>query len=190
MTGSAVPQRDEHSRAWFTADGQLDRISSALRGLLTATTHGDSLFAEILLFGDYATAVARLRTRAAGGAPADAAVATQRVPLPDGTYRLRAWRIAGGDRGVVVGVEAEGELHPPGAQGVLTAQERRIASLLAEGLTNSEIGSRLSVSPHTVHTHAKSIFRKLGVRSRAQLAARLYRPRAGDGPAMASEAGS
>ncbi|MER5932374.1 AAA family ATPase [Streptomyces sp. NPDC002054] len=57
----------------------------------------------------------------------------------------------------------------PAAQ-ALTAQELRIAQLVATGLTNKEIGVRLSVSPRTVSTHLYKIFPKLGVTSRAGVA--------------------
>ena len=43
--------------------------------------------------------------------------------------------------------------------------------LVAEGLTNPQIGERLYVSPRTVQTHLAHIFAKLGVSTRAQLAA-------------------
>ena len=53
----------------------------------------------------------------------------------------------------------------------LTEQERRILALVAEGLTNHAIATRLSVAPRTAEAHVENIRRKLGVRSRAQIAA-------------------
>ena len=53
----------------------------------------------------------------------------------------------------------------------LTAAECRVALVLAEGLTYAEIAERLSISPHTVHTHIKQIHRKLGVHSNGRAAA-------------------
>jgi LuxR family maltose regulon positive regulatory protein len=50
----------------------------------------------------------------------------------------------------------------------LTAAELRLLPLLATHLTFREIGQRLHLSPHTVKTHALSIYRKLGVSSRSQ----------------------
>jgi DNA-binding CsgD family transcriptional regulator len=52
----------------------------------------------------------------------------------------------------------------------LTAAELRIARLVAEGLTNREIASRLTLSPHTIDYHLKHAFSKLRLRSRVQLA--------------------
>ncbi|MFJ1700516.1 helix-turn-helix transcriptional regulator [Streptomyces sp. NPDC087532] len=51
----------------------------------------------------------------------------------------------------------------------LTAQERRIAELAAQGLTNRDIAARLYLSPRTVGYHLHKIFPKLGIRARAQL---------------------
>jgi DNA-binding NarL/FixJ family response regulator len=50
----------------------------------------------------------------------------------------------------------------------LSARERDILSLIAEGLGNAEIGERLSISEKTVRNHASNLFDKLGVWTRAQ----------------------
>ena len=55
----------------------------------------------------------------------------------------------------------------------LTAQERQIAELARDGLSNPEIGARLFLSPRTVEWHLRKVFGKLGIRSRYQLAGAL-----------------
>jgi len=55
----------------------------------------------------------------------------------------------------------------------LTAAERRVADLIAAGATNRDAAATLFVSVRTVETHVASIYRKLGVRTRAELARRL-----------------
>ena len=52
----------------------------------------------------------------------------------------------------------------------LTEQEIRILTLIAEGLTNSDVAEVLTVSPNTVKTHVRNIFVKLGVSDRTQAA--------------------
>ena len=53
----------------------------------------------------------------------------------------------------------------------LTVRELEVAELVAGGLTNQAIASRLSVAPRTAESHVENIRRKLQVRSRAQIAA-------------------
>ena len=52
----------------------------------------------------------------------------------------------------------------------LTTSERTVAQLVAEGLTNREVAERLFVSPHTVNSHLRHVFSKLGINSRVELA--------------------
>jgi pimeloyl-ACP methyl ester carboxylesterase/DNA-binding CsgD family transcriptional regulator len=60
----------------------------------------------------------------------------------------------------------------PGLE-ALTDRERQILTLVADGLTDGQIGEHLVLSPHTVHRHVANARRKLGVRSRAAAAAVL-----------------
>ena len=58
----------------------------------------------------------------------------------------------------------------------LTAQERQIARLARDGLSNPEIGARLFLSPRTVEWHLRNVFTKLGISSRRELANALADP--------------
>ncbi|WP_320775468.1 helix-turn-helix transcriptional regulator [Streptomyces sp. CRN 30] len=68
------------------------------------------------------------------------------------------------------GRPAAGAARPVDGWGALTPSEKKIARLVAEGHTNRSAADALVVSPHTVNTHLTSVFRKLSVNSRVQLA--------------------
>ncbi len=61
----------------------------------------------------------------------------------------------------------------PATPGVLTPTEERVAALVAAGRTYREVADALFISPKTVQWNLSKIYRKLGVRSRAELAAKL-----------------
>ena len=63
----------------------------------------------------------------------------------------------------------------------LTPTERSVAGLVAEGLSNPQIGERLYISRRTVQTHLAHVFAKLDISSRAQLAAEITRRHDGMG---------
>jgi DNA-binding NarL/FixJ family response regulator len=56
----------------------------------------------------------------------------------------------------------------------LTSREREVMGLVAEGLTNAEIGEQLFMSPATARTHVSRILTKLGARDRTQLVVMAY----------------
>jgi non-specific serine/threonine protein kinase len=53
----------------------------------------------------------------------------------------------------------------------LTARQQEVARLVAEGLTDRQIAARLVISPRTAESHVEQILARLGVRSRAEIAA-------------------
>src|SRR5262245_5566405 len=106
---------------------------------------------------------AALRERAAA---AEAAAGAGAARVSDEAFReqRRLGRLVGrgGERGAVEdGVAA------------LSAQEREVAVLVADGCTNREIAARLFLSEKTIETVLSRVFRKLGVRSRVEVAARV-----------------
>ena len=64
-------------------------------------------------------------------------------------------------------------LRPPtlGTPEPLTARQREVADLVAQGLTDRQIAARLVISPRTAESHVEQILTRLGFRSRAEIAA-------------------
>jgi DNA-binding CsgD family transcriptional regulator len=63
---------------------------------------------------------------------------------------------------------------PAGGWESLSATERAVSLLVAEGLTNGAVAKRLYISPHTVNSHLRHVFAKLGVSNRVALAAVVH----------------
>jgi DNA-binding CsgD family transcriptional regulator len=84
-------------------------------------------------------------------------------PAADGRVAVVLER-AGGARSATLRLETFGA----------TAREREVATLLARGLSRTELAEVLVLSPHTVEDHVKSLYEKLGVTSRQELVARVF----------------
>lgn len=63
----------------------------------------------------------------------------------------------------------------PALSTVLTPAELRVALVVGEGLTNRQAASALALSPKTIDAHLQSIYRKIGLRSRTELAVAVSR---------------
>lgn len=59
----------------------------------------------------------------------------------------------------------------------LSPREVEVTRLICRGLSDAEIASTLVLSPHTVHDHVRAVRSKLGVRSRAEVAAKVFSER-------------
>ncbi len=62
----------------------------------------------------------------------------------------------------------------------MTAREREVVNLIAEGLSNKAIGKRLHISVHTVKSHLRNIMEKLTLHSRLEIAAYVHKREAGE----------
>jgi len=90
--------------------------------------------------------------------------------LETGAGRRAARRPAGSRKDTVARASATG--------GRLTAREREVASLVAQGLSNKSIADRLSVGEKTIEKYVTAIYAKLSFSTRAQLAAYIARSEA------------
>ncbi len=100
------------------------------------------------------------------------------VPTPSGWITLHASLPQGAADGqVAIVLERSATPHTTAlrleAHGV-TAREREIATLIAQGLSNPEIAAALVLSHYTVQDHIKSLLEKTGVSSRQELVARIF----------------
>jgi DNA-binding CsgD family transcriptional regulator/tetratricopeptide (TPR) repeat protein len=80
--------------------------------------------------------------------------------------RVAAIRLALGEPAQITAAPAE-----TGGMGMLGKREGEVARLVAEGLSNKQIGARLFISERTVDGHVRNILNKLGFNSRVQIAA-------------------
>lgn len=102
-------------------------------------------------------------------------LASADAPVGRGGYRVRGHRFGRdckeGRQTLLITVE---RLPPETGRKLpeklrLTAQETRVARLLAEGCTNKQVAAALGIHPTTAKNHAQSVLQKLGVRRRSQV---------------------
>jgi non-specific serine/threonine protein kinase len=131
------------------------RIASAAAQLRSAVGYGQPPFFGPIVDGWVADARKRL----------SASAADHEEILGQGLSREASIRTAIEQLRSIAIEQAPGQSH------ALTARERQVSALVAEGLTNREIAERLSISERTADSHVQNTMGKLGFRSRAQLAA-------------------
>jgi DNA-binding NarL/FixJ family response regulator len=125
----------------------LGALRAGARGYLTKDASGEDIRAAIL-------------TVAAGDAALDPAVQHHVVAALAGEGSVR---------------QSTGAQDTPQLPDDLTPREIEVLTLIAEGLTNTEIAERLVVSPATIKSHINHLFAKAGLRDRAQAVAYAYR---------------
>ncbi len=106
--------------------------------------------------------------------------ATARARTASGRWiTVRGWVLQNGGSEARIAITLESARGPELAELLaeaygLTARERRVSKLVAQGLPNAAIAARLYLSTYTVQDHLKAIFEKLDVSNRGQLVARLF----------------
>jgi DNA-binding CsgD family transcriptional regulator len=174
---------DDARRVLATLERQARSTGSAFAGAAAARCRGtldedfDAAFAVALACDDRRPMpFERARTHLAYGRRLHRA--RRRA---DARERLRAAQ-AGFERlgATAWAAQAQDELRAAGARRrrprtALTPQELRVATAVRAGASNREIAAQLFLSPRTIEFHLRQIYRKLGIRSRTQLAAVLAR---------------
>ncbi|MEQ1788712.1 MAG: LuxR C-terminal-related transcriptional regulator, partial [Acidimicrobiales bacterium] len=144
------------------ADGHLD---AALAGYVAAAESSPDIAFSVLPRIRGTAHVGAARCHIARNALDDArAHANAAAPL---LSRWRGWRVdelRAVQRRLGLGDERSGPAE-------LTPREREVAALVAEGLTNAALAERLYISPRTAAVHVSNILNKLGMASRAEVAA-------------------
>jgi NarL family two-component system response regulator LiaR len=143
--------------------GELESLSERVRSLGADVSNGAIV---VFTFSDRPEAV---RHAMRAGAQGFISKATPREQIIEGIESA-----ARGDRVVftqrTLHARIDETLRWPGRDLGLTERESELLSLLSTGKTNRELGNHLYVSENTIKTHLKSLYAKLGVRTRAQAA--------------------
>jgi two-component system nitrate/nitrite response regulator NarL len=125
--------------------------------LISADVAGETVYAAV------ASGAAAYLSKASSGeriCDAVAAVARGEVVLPDE---------------VQAGLAAQVQARNRPAVPLLTAREREVLALIADGLSAPSIGARLHLSPATIKSHMRTLYEKLGVSDRAAAVAEAMR---------------
>src|SRR5581483_920863 len=148
-------------------DVRMPRLSGIEVAELAATTAPDTAIVFYTAFGDRALLAEALDVGARG-------FVLKEAPLVDLVRAVE--RVAAGDTyvdPVLAGVLVSGHLSDRAP--ALTQRERETLRLLADGLSNEEIGKRLHISPETVRTHIRKAMAKLEADTRTQAVATALR---------------
>lgn len=164
LTGFAARARAQVAAAGAPVDGVDDDGIDDLQAAVVA-------FADAGLAHDLAVARLELAARLARVRPT---VARGEAQLAlDGFRRIGAHHHA--EAAARLLARLSDDAPGPSGSGALTVRQREVLGLLADGLSNAQIASRLSISERTVEHHVSAVLSALGVRSRTEAAARALR---------------
>ena len=176
MAGIPAEQiRQDYLEGWIRPHVSHDFVALHLEGPLRLA-EGDpagavAAFEEVLTDPDpnvYVPTLASLRTAQAAaqlaGGDRAGAIAAAKAAMAN----LAAWPGWRRDRAEALLRRLEGSSR---TDGELTAREREVTALIAEGFTNGQVAERLFISPKTAAVHVSNILTKLGLSSRVEIAA-------------------
>jgi predicted ATPase/DNA-binding CsgD family transcriptional regulator len=151
--------------AYQAANSGQARLAARLLG--SAETVRTGAGASVIMF------LVPLLAQAEESATADIGALRFRAEFDSGKRLSRSAAIA-----LALGEPAQVSAKPLNADGVgpLAKREEEVAKLVADGLSNKQIGSRLFISERTVDSHVRSVLNKLGFNSRAQIAGWVRSP--------------
>ncbi len=156
-------------------DGNIHHLSSGVRGLLAADPESATVLRRIREVAREVDGGHRRSARAAFPSKAVHQIVTTRTRRYRLSAALATHGMQFGRTDVLLTVtelnreaQADGDL---ASQYALSPRERQVAMLLGRGLSTQDIAATLDVSVHTVKRHTERVFAKLGVRTRAAVAA-------------------
>jgi len=160
------------------AAGSLIRASSSAEPLLTELS-GDTIEAGVRSSSIHAVASATRTAIASAAASGPTTLPSSVVKTPAGTWLVLHGGLLGASRSGDVAVFIQ-RAHPTLVAPLLlkayglTPREQEVAQLTLRGASAIQAAQRLTISPHTVSDHMKSIFEKTGARTRGELSATLF----------------
>ena len=98
------------------------------------------------------------------------ALVTALLELTEGASDVESFRI-----GLLAGLLLKDMPAPLPAELGLTERQAELALLVAQGMSNAEIGAQLGIKPATVKKHLEQVYERLGVANRTQLAVLVMR---------------
>ncbi|PBC69627.1 regulatory LuxR family protein [Streptomyces sp. TLI_235] len=181
LTDELAALADEGQDGYLHAESLYCRgLAEQDQGLLAEAAHGFREDGQ-LLHEAYAHEAAAALLAAHGRTTAARSALRAALSLYDQLGAVHdARRAEGRLAGAGVRIRRRAQHHTPVGWAALTETERAIADHVADGCSNPDIGARLFLSPRTVQFHLSTVFAKLGITSRVELAVSARQHQAGD----------